>query len=128
MNPTEEEQSEVDREVRELEEIPAEEIMDEAISLNALSGTEVPNTIKLRGEAKNNKITILLDSGSTHSFLDLETARKIGCQILEAVPMRVTVANGNYITSLHSCPRFKWRIWGVEFEDAVRLVRLGEII
>lgn len=110
MNPTEEEQSEVDREVRELEEIPAEEIMDEAISLNALSGTEVPNTIKLRGEAKNNKITILLDSGSTHSFLDLETARKIGCQIIEVVPMRVTVANRNHITSLHSCPRFKWRI------------------
>ncbi|XP_075088178.1 uncharacterized protein LOC142170225 [Nicotiana tabacum] len=57
--------------------MPEEEIMDEAITLNALSGTEVPNAIKLRGEAKRNKITILLDSRSTHSFLDLETARRI---------------------------------------------------
>nr|XP_016449252.1 PREDICTED: uncharacterized protein LOC107774272 [Nicotiana tabacum] len=126
IDPTELEQSEgIEGDVKELEEMPGEEIMDEAISLNALSGTEVPNTIKLGGEAKRNKITILLDSGSTHSFLDLETARRIGCQIIEAVPMRVTVANGNHITSLHSCPRFKWKIQGVEFEDAVRLVRLG---
>lgn len=38
-----------------------EEIMDKAISLNALSGTEVPNTIKLRGKSKKNSITILLE-------------------------------------------------------------------
>lgn len=105
--------------------MPNEDSMDEAICLNALSGTEVPNTIILRGEAKRNKITILLDSGSTHSFLDLETAKKIGCTISNAVPMRVTVANGNHIFSLHTCPKLQWKIQGVEFEDSFRLVRLG---
>lgn len=44
------------------------EVVDEAISLNALSGIEVPNTIKLRGESKKNNMFIFLDSGSTHSF------------------------------------------------------------
>lgn len=49
--------------------IPEEEIVDEAISLNALFGTEVPSTIKLRGEAKKNSLTILLDSESTQFFV-----------------------------------------------------------
>lgn len=33
-------------------ELQIEEVMEEAISLNALAGTEIPNTIRLRGEAK----------------------------------------------------------------------------
>lgn len=73
---------------------PVEEPIDEAICLNALSGTEVPNTILLRGEAKRNGITIPLNSRSTHSFLDLETAQKLGCTINDAFPMRVIVASG----------------------------------
>lgn len=106
-------------------ELQEEQVLDEAISLNALSGTVVPNTIKLGGESKKNKITVLLDSSSTHNFLDLEIAKRIGCLINDARPMKVTVANGNHITSWHTCPKFKWRVQRVEFEDTVRLVRLG---
>ncbi|XP_019252808.1 PREDICTED: uncharacterized protein LOC109231614 [Nicotiana attenuata] len=125
-------QEETIEEIREQEEtmlIPEEEIVDEAISLNALSGTEVPNTIKLRGESKKNSLTILLDSGSTHSFLDMEAAKRTGCLISEAVTMRVTVANGNYLMSLYICHKFKWRIQGVEFEDKVKqLLKKGQAI
>lgn len=106
-------------------EIQEGEVMDGAISLNALSETEVPNTIKLKGESKKNQMTILLDSGSTHNFLDLEIAKKMGCLIAEASPMRVMIANGNHLMSLHICHMLKWRIQGVEFEDTVRLIRLG---
>lgn len=76
------------------------EMVDEAVSLNTLPGTEVPNTITLNGTAKKKILTILLDSGSTHSFLDIETARHIGCLLKEARPMRVTVANENQLMSL----------------------------
>lgn len=104
-----------------------EEVVDEAVSLNALSGAEVPNTIRLRRESKKNSMSILLDSGSTHSFLDIETAKKMGCVVKVTSPMRVTVVNGNHVMSYHTCPSFKWKIQGVEFEDSVRLLRLGEI-
>lgn len=77
------------------------EMVEEAISLNALSGTEVPNTITLNGTSKKKLLTILLDSGSTHSFLDMETARQIGCIHKEARPMRVTVANENQLMRLY---------------------------
>lgn len=109
-------------------EITEEEIVDEAISLNALSGIEVPNTIKLRGESKKNQMTLLLDSGRTHIFLNLETTKKIRCVINEDAPIRVTIANGNHLMSLYIFHRFKWRIQGAEFEELVRLIRLGEMI
>lgn len=96
----------------------------EAINLNALSSTELVNTIRPKGYAKM-KLSILLDSGSTHSFVDLETAKQIGYPIKEARPMRVTMANGNYIMSLYSCPKFQWKIHGEEFEDSVRLLTAG---
>ncbi|XP_059315449.1 uncharacterized protein LOC132066077 [Lycium ferocissimum] len=101
-----------------------EEVIEEAISLNALSGCEVLNTIRLNGTAKKQVLTILLDSGSTHSFLDMEIAKAIGCVIKEDRPMRVIVANGGILMSLFSFPRLKWKIQGVEFEDSVRLIRL----
>lgn len=81
--------------------------MDEAISLHALSGTEVPNNIRLKGQAGKKESTILLDSGSIHSFLDIETAKQIGCHIREVVALRMTIANGNHLMSLHSCLQFK---------------------
>ncbi|PHT85499.1 hypothetical protein T459_07605 [Capsicum annuum] len=84
-----------------------EEVLQEATNLNFLSVTEVPNTIRLQGEAKKNKVTILLNSGSTHSFLDMDTAKKIGCNVCEATPMRVTITNGGHILSRHFCPNFK---------------------
>lgn len=72
-----------------------EKVIEEIVSLNALLGTEVPNTITLNGTSKKKMLTILLDSRSTHSFLDFETTRQIGCVLREARHMRVTVANGN---------------------------------
>ena len=45
------------------------------IFLNALSGTADFQTLKLRGYAKKKPITILVDSGSTHNFLDPYTTK-----------------------------------------------------
>lgn len=103
-----------------------EEVIDEAISLNDLSGTKVPNTITLRANVKKKVLSVLLDSGSTHNFLDIEIAKQIGYVIQDARPMRVTVANGSQILSRKICPSFKWQIQGVQFEDTVRLIGLEE--
>lgn len=91
--------------------------MDETISLNALSKVEKPNTIKLKGNLNKNSLSILADSGSTHSFLDLETTKKIGCLITRVVTMRVMVANGNHVFSWHVCHQFTCKIHGKEFKD-----------
>lgn len=40
------------------------------ISLNAITGTPSPKTMKLVGVLNNQRVVILIDSGSMHNFLD----------------------------------------------------------
>ncbi|GKA72258.1 hypothetical protein Tco_0778474 [Tanacetum coccineum] len=56
-----------------------EEIMPQ-ISLNAM--TEIPNyqIMRIKGFVGKQLLHILIDSRSTHSFLDLSVAKKLGCK------------------------------------------------
>ncbi|XP_027155252.1 uncharacterized protein LOC113755447 [Coffea eugenioides] len=55
------------------------ELADEHIetSIHALAGGTSHKTIKLKGLVKVRQVTALIDSGSTHSFLDEQRARKL---------------------------------------------------
>ncbi|TXG73396.1 hypothetical protein EZV62_001975 [Acer yangbiense] len=65
--------SEEEKSGEEIEELLEEEM---TISHQALNGgSKGIQTIKLRGLVKNMEITILVDSGSTHNFLDPESAK-----------------------------------------------------
>ncbi|KAG8376226.1 hypothetical protein BUALT_Bualt09G0041000 [Buddleja alternifolia] len=74
-----------------------EEIIDEdiTVSLNALSGTTNMNTLRIKGVVKGQDVHILIDSGSTHCFLDESTAHKLGCKLDYTTPMIVSVADGS---------------------------------
>lgn len=61
------------------EELVAEEAKDGAISLHALRGLVNIRTITMEGMARNQKLMVLLNSGSTNSFMGKETAKKLGC-------------------------------------------------
>ncbi|GJR23773.1 putative mitochondrial protein [Tanacetum coccineum] len=47
------------------------------ISLNSLSGIPTHNTIRVKGHVLKQLLHILMDSGSTHNFLDLHKAKKM---------------------------------------------------
>ena len=47
------------------------------ISLNALSGIPTHNTMRVKGHVLRQLLHILMDSGSTHNFLNIHTAIKI---------------------------------------------------
>jgi len=64
-------------EALEEEEIVEEEEGDGEISLHALRGLVNSKTIKVGGNVRNQKPMILINSGSTHSFLDEKIAKKI---------------------------------------------------
>ena len=52
------------------------------ISLNALSGIPTHNTMRVKGHILRQLLHILMDSGSTHNFLDLHTTKKLGCKLV----------------------------------------------
>lgn len=70
----EEEVVQAPNEVVHLEECPQ-------ISLNALCGNNNFQTMRVKGVKGRNSLHILIDSGSTHDFLDIQTAKKLGCAI-----------------------------------------------
>lgn len=70
---------------------------DCVVSLHALKGQPPTETIKLVGKVKNNEVVILVDSGSTHSFLDPSVVRRVNCEVVMTNPLQVTVVGGGRI-------------------------------
>lgn len=48
------------------------------LSLHATTGVFSYNTMRVRGAVRTNYLSILIDSGSSHNFLDGATAKKLG--------------------------------------------------
>ncbi|GJW21473.1 retrotransposable element Tf2 [Tanacetum coccineum] len=81
--------------------------------------------MRVIGHFGRQRIHILIDSGSTHNFLDVYMAKKLGCKITEIDPLQVSVADGNKITSRSMCKNFSWMINGEKFSTDVMLLPLG---
>lgn len=67
------------------------------ISLNALARTHTFTdfkTMRVSGAVMGQKVHILIDSGSTHNFIDVHTLQKLGCQVAKNPPIGVVVADG----------------------------------
>jgi hypothetical protein len=64
------------------------------ISLNALTGFSTPQTLKLIGYIKHRKITILVDSGSTHNFIHHRIAQETHCYIHVVNHFQIMIVNG----------------------------------
>jgi len=64
------------------EEDPREFFLEEfpEISLNAITGTPSPKTMRIVGFFRLHQVIILIDSGSTHNFVDAKLAATLGIQ------------------------------------------------
>ncbi|XP_056692219.1 uncharacterized protein [Spinacia oleracea] len=107
------------------QELIEKEMSEPQISVSALAGSQGFSTMRVRGLVKGKSLQILVDSGSTHNFVDLEFAKKLGCK-LDKIPAQViTVADGNHLACQHSCHGFTWTMQGVTFVTDVLLIPLG---
>ncbi|XP_026383549.1 uncharacterized protein LOC113279048 [Papaver somniferum] len=95
------------------------------ISLHALTGLVTQNTIRVPGKLLNQDIFVLIDTGSTHSFLDSSLAEKLHLHIAPTGQMLVTVANGDTTVSHGVCPNLHWSMQGYKFDSDLRVLPLG---
>lgn len=94
------------------------------LSLHVISGIANCSTMRVEGRANNRTLQLLIDSGSTHSFLDESVAETLSC-VTETVPsLRVLVANCNAMRCHKRCKEFKWSMQGHHFATSVYLVPL----
>jgi hypothetical protein len=68
--------------------------VEPVISLNALTGFSAPQTLKLIGYIKHQKVIILVDSGSTHNFIHHRIAQETHCYIHAINNFQIMIANG----------------------------------
>jgi hypothetical protein len=78
---------------------PAED--DPAIALHALTGIRPHSgrTMQVSVIINDCSLAALLDSGSTHNFVDSAVAEQVGLQLQHHSGLRVTVANGDRVDS-----------------------------
>ena len=93
------------------EELPEEEAnvreLTPHISLDALEGTVGLNTLKVNGKINKTTVCILIDSSSTHNFLNTTIALKLQYQLTTIKPMIVQVANGEKMVCQSMCKRLR---------------------
>lgn len=96
------------------------------ISVTALSGASHPKTIQLRALVGNQVVLVLVDSGSTHTFVDQELLSRISV-IADKLshPLQVKVANGDLVTCSEMVPSLTWWIQGHSFTNSMKVLPLG---
>lgn len=95
------------------------------ISMHALDGSTTPNTLKVKGIVGKNSMVILVDSAIIYNYLDMKIAKELGCKIVKASLLTITVANGQKMVSRAKCASFTWAMQVYTFCFNLRLLELG---
>lgn len=95
------------------------------ISLNALTGITAYQIIRVKGIVGSHTIHILVDFGSTHKFLDMQTAKKLGCYLVSTCPLQVAVLGEHNLVSNCMCKQLQWTLHGHSYSADVMTLPLG---
>lgn len=95
------------KETTEYLEVEEEEPIENCeISLEALNGSRGYKTLRIQGFTEQKPINVLIDSGSTHNFINEHTTKRLGCKVYQMSPQDVSVADGRVIQSVKGSKGF----------------------
>jgi hypothetical protein len=83
-------------------------------SFEAITKTIKPNTLVLKGNLKGKYITILVDSGSIHNFVDINLAKQLNLFVYPVKDLMVTAADGQPIEGVGQCHKVSIHIQKLE--------------
>jgi hypothetical protein len=92
------------------------------ISKVATTGQTTPHTVRLVGKSAGREVLILVDSGSSHSFISEVVDRKLQEQVQSMKPIAVRIADGVTLSCTGLIPACKWKSHGHEFETNLRVL------
>lgn len=82
------------------------------ISFHAIAGANHPQTLQVIGTLRNKPITVLIDSGSFHNFIDQNVVTHFGLPIEKGKQLQVMVANKDRIKCSGQCKALAMNIQG----------------
>ncbi|KAF5450607.1 hypothetical protein F2P56_030941, partial [Juglans regia] len=95
------------------------------ISFHAIAGCISPRTMRVHGKIKNCSVIVLVDTGSTHNFLDPMIARKVGLAVKQGGQITVRVANGDSMNGEGLVQQLQFQMQGHNFTTDFFLLPLG---
>lgn len=95
-----------------------------AISTAAYSGKCSDNTMQFSTSIQGHAVSILLDSGSTHSFISFEVASQLSGRSSCHTPLWVIVGNGTKIQCSDEYQNLQWAIQQCHFVSTVNVLPL----
>jgi hypothetical protein len=95
-----------------------------AISKAALHGVEAPRTVKFLGSIQHQPVTILVDSGSSSSFISTTLAAKLSGVLPLQDNLSVQVAGGGTLSCNSMIPQAIWFIGDLAFQSDLRVLPL----
>jgi len=95
------------------------------VSVHAMNGSHDFKTMRVTVSVKGKAVHVLIDTGSTHNFLDLNTSKKLGCVMTTISPFAVSVADGKKIQSNYVCKKLDWKMQGVSFDSDMLVLPIG---
>jgi hypothetical protein len=101
---------------------------DTDVQVNMLLSQEVvssdcaANTLKFIGSIQGNAVVILIDSGSSHSFINNYLSEVLFGVVQVSDPIKVRVANGQLITCHSEIKQAGWPIQDNEFVADFKLI------
>lgn len=94
------------------------------ISTHAVQGTCGANTFSLITQVNGRRAVALVDSGSTNTFMNYDYAVRSNCAIEEAKERKIMVAGGGMLVSNVKTGQIAYKVQGLEFNTAFRLIPL----
>lgn len=95
------------------------------ISLHAISGDPAPKTMRLICYVGNQQVTVLIDTGSTHSFIGPNVARHAKLAMLENRSMTEMIVNRDRLPCQGCCMTVPFILQDNKFYTTLYLLTLG---
>ena len=105
------------------DEDPEEVLM--SISKLTTTGQTTPRTVQLLGRIEGVEMLILVDSGSSHSFISDQSAERLQAKIQPLAPVPVKIADGGTLSCAGMLLDCIWKTQGQQFQTDLRVLPLG---
>jgi Retroviral aspartyl protease len=92
------------------------------VLMHATSNNPVSNTMRFKGFIGTVPVFALIDSGSTHSFVNPAVLHTQKHPVISTNPMIVMVANGERMVTDSKCEALQFSIQGIKFHHDMRIL------
>jgi hypothetical protein len=100
------------------------ELNEMTLSQAAAVGSTAPKTVQFLGQIQGLELLVLLDSGSSHSFISHQVVVHLQGLTPLSTCLSVKVADGAQLHCTHELVDVTWSLYGREFVSTLRVLPL----